>query len=325
REEYPKAELHYLIYDHTYPVVQNNPNIDKFILFNKKQSFSKLAKEIRTEKYEVVIDVLSNLKTAILTGFSGAEYRISYDKFYTRPVSSHVFSRKIQAITIGGAAIEKRLRMLSPLSCNFPAEIKPKIYLEPEEIKKAKQKLENSGIDLSRNLYMIGALGSSEMKTYPLEYLATLLDQIVEETNANLLFNYIPNQKKDVERLYEFCKSETQKNIHLDIYGNSLREFLSLTSHCDGLIGNEGGAVNMAKALEIPTFAIFSPPLNKENWNMYEDGEKNVSVHLRDFKPELFKAKPEKQLKTEWASLYEEFHPEMIQNELRKFLKTNSK
>ena len=139
REEYPKAELHYLIYDHTYPVVQNNPNIDKFILFNKKQSFSKLAKEIRTEKYEVVIDVLSNLKTAILTGFSGAEYRISYDKFYTRPVSSHVFSRKIQAITIGGAAIEKRLRMLSPLSCNFPAEIKPKIYLEPEEIKKAKQ------------------------------------------------------------------------------------------------------------------------------------------------------------------------------------------
>ena len=58
---------------------------------------------------------------------------------------------------------------------------------------------------------------------------------------------------------------------------------------------------------------------------MYEDGEKNVSVHLRDFKPELFKAKPEKQLKTEWASLYEEFHPEMIQNELRKFLKTNSK
>lgn len=325
RKEFPKAELHYLINAHTFPVVQNNPNIDRFVLYNKEQSFSKLAKKMKAENYNVVIDVLSNIKTAILTGLSGATYRISYDKFYTKPVSTHVFSRKIEPKTVGGSAIEKRLRMLTPLSANFPAEIKPKIFLQEDEIINAKQKLEEAGIDISRNLYMIGALGSSEKKTYPLKYLAKLLDQIVEETNAHLLFNYIPNQKTQVEKLFGFCSSATQKNIHLDIYGNSLREFLAITYHCDALIGNEGGAINMAKAMEVPTFAIFAPPLHKENWNMYEDGKKNISVHLRDFKPDMFVDKPEKQLKTEWENFYNEFHPGMIEEKLGKFLNMNSK
>ncbi len=325
RKEYPEAELHYLVFNHTFPVIQNNPNIDKTILYEKDQSFGNLARQIRNEKYDIVIDVLSNLKTAILTGISGAKSRISYDKFYTRLVSTHVFSRSIEAKTPGGAAIEKRLRLLSPLSSNFPAEIKPKIFLDVEETNAAKKKIENAGINLSRTLYMIGALGSSEKKTYPLSYLAKLLDQIVEETNANLLLNYFPAQKEEILKLYEFCNPKTQENIHLDIYGKSLREFLALTYHCDALIGNEGGAVNMAKALNVPTFAIFSPPLNKENWNMYEDGRTNVSVHLKDYKPEVFEKRTEDELKKDWKGLYEQFPAKLISKDLSQFLKINSK
>lgn len=325
RKEFPEAELHYMIYKNTYPVVQNNPNIDRFIMPEKDQSLSSLIRKVKKERYYAVVDVYSNLRTALLTGLSGAKFRIAYSKKYTRPICTHVFSRKIEAETIAGAAIEKRLRMLSPISNNFPKEIKPKIYLEEEEIACAKNLLEQSGIDPSENLYMIGALGSSVKKTYPLPYLAKLLDQIVEKTNASLLFNYIPSQRTEVDKLFNLCKPKTKEKIQLDIYGKSLREFLALTYHCDGLIGNEGGSVNMAKALNVPTFAIFSPPLNKENWNIYEDGKQNISVHLRDFNQEIFQAKPEKQLKKEWESLYQAFKPEYITSKLAEFLKINSK
>ncbi|MCH4823555.1 glycosyltransferase family 9 protein [Gramella lutea] len=325
RKEFPEAELHYMIYQNTFPVVQNNPNIDRIIMPEKDQSLRSLIKNAKNEGYYAVIDVYSNLRTALLTGLSGAKFRIAYSKKYTRPLCTHVFSRKIEAETSAGAAIEKRLRMLSPLSDNFPKEIKPKIYLKKEEVAQAKQLITDTGIDLSKNLYMIGALGSSPRKTYPLPYLAPLLDGIIEKTNANLLFNYIPSQKDDIEELYKLCQPETRNNIHLEIYGKSLREFLSLTYHCDGLIGNEGGSVNMAKALNIPTFAIFSPPLNKENWNIYEDGKRNISVHLRDYDSSIFKAKPEKQLKKDWERLYKAFKPEYITGELDKFLKINSK
>ncbi len=325
RKEFTEAELHYMIYEHTYPVVQNNPNIDKFIFTDKDRSLSSLIQMTKKEKYDAVIDVYSTLKTALITGFSGAKYRIAYNKKYTRPLCTHVFSRNIQAQTNAGAAIEKRMRMLTPLSSNFPLEIKPKIFLTEEEKKQAKQRLEKADIDLSKTLYMIGALGSSEKKTYPLPYLAEILDRIIAQTDANLLFNYIPSQKKDIEEIYQLCQPETQEHIHFDIYGKSLREFLALTSHCDALIGNEGGAVNMAKALDIPTFAIFSPSLNKENWNIYEDGEKNVSVHLKDYEPELFQNKTFKELSKDNSKLYNRLEPSLFADKLQHFLKQNSK
>ena len=180
---------------------------------DKGQSLSSMIKNAKKEQYYAIIDVYSNLRTALLTGLSGAQYRIAYSKKYTRPLCTHVFSREIIAQTNAGAAIEKRMRLLSPLSDNFPRAIKPKIYLKEEEKDLAKQKLENAGIDLSQSLYMIGALGSSEKKTYPLPYLAKLLDRIVQNTNSNLLLNYIPSQKSQVEKIDRKLRTkDSEKN-----------------------------------------------------------------------------------------------------------------
>ena len=41
RKRYPEAHLDYLINSHTLPVVQNNPNIDNFVLFTKEIENSK--------------------------------------------------------------------------------------------------------------------------------------------------------------------------------------------------------------------------------------------------------------------------------------------
>ena len=83
----------------------------------------------------------------------------------------------------------------------------------------------------------------------------------------------------DAFEIYNLCNKETQKHIKIDLIPGNLREFLAITKHCNALIGNEGGAVNMAKALDIPTFTIFSPWINKNDWNCFEDGKNNISVH----------------------------------------------
>ncbi|WP_347707201.1 glycosyltransferase family 9 protein [Gramella sp. Hel_I_59] len=319
RKEYPAAQLDYLIYKHTTPVVENNPFINNIIPFGRYQSYSGLARIIRSEKYNVVIDVLSNFKTSILTGISGAAVRISYDKVYTRRVSTHVFSRKMEAKTNAGEAIEKRLRLLSPLLDDIPLEIKPKIYLKNYEIEKAAETL-TSQISGSKKIIMVGVLGSNREKTYPLPYLAKLLDHIVEITDADILFNYIPIQQSYIDLFYDLCKTRTQKNIYLNIYRQNLREFLSLTYHCDALIGNEGGAINMAKALNIPTFAIYTPMINKSNWNIYEDGKQNVSVHIEDYYPYIIKPKSKIDKRTNEA-LYNQLVPKLIFPKLTKFLK----
>lgn len=330
RKAYPQAELHFMIHKNTAAVIENNPFIDSIIYYKPEEMknlfrFISFLKEIRNEQYDAVIDVYSKIATGLISLFSNAPIRTGFKKSYTKTLYTHTYDHKIQPTSSAGLAVERRLMLLKPLLEQAPEIVKPKIYLTKKEIHDAEELLIAAGINLEKPVVMIGVLGSSKSKTYPLPYMAKLLDEITKTTNAQILFNYIPNQKEEVTKLYKLCKKETQKSIFMDLYAKSLRGFIALTSHCEALIGNEGGAINMAKALNVPTFAIFSPQIKKENWSLFEDGKNNVSVHLKEFKPELFKDRPQKEIALNSGELYKELKPELILPELIRFLKLNSK
>ena len=324
KEKYPTAELHYLINSHTLPVVQNNPFIDKFILYTPEieKSYLKLwyfIASIRKNKYDAIIDVYSKLSSNLMSLFSNAPIKISYYKKQSLFVYNHNIKRKKHKTADQGLEITNRLLLLKPLGI-VKNSIKPKIYLTHQEISDSKTYLQHHTINFETPLFMISVLGSSNSKTYPLHYMAKVIDTIVKDTKGQILFNYIPSQSTEAKKVYDLCDIKTQKHIFFNVFGENLREFLAITKHCDALIGNEGGAINMAKALDIPTFSIFSPWINKVGWNMFEDGKKHVSAHLKDYKPELYE-KPEKSLKGESTILYEAFKPELFLDGLKHFLK----
>lgn len=319
RLKYPNAQLDYLINEHTFPVVENNPFIDNFIFFTKKEETSKKALfkfslAIRKQNYDVIIDVYSKLSSNIITAFSKAKTKISYRKSYSKSIYTH----NINLIKTGSnLAINNRLNLLTPLDIDSNT-IQPIIYLKEEEILQADIFLKNNGLQTNTPIYMISVLGSGPNKTYPFNYMAKVVDLIVSETKGQILFNYIPSQEKEAKDIFNLCKKTTQNNIFFNVYGNSLREFLAISSHCTALIGNEGGAINMAKALSIPTFAIFSPWIKKNAWNLFEN-DTNVCIHLKDYKPTLYNS-TEKNYKKESSDYYLQLTPDLFSKELKTFL-----
>lgn len=325
KAEHPDSELHYVINSHTFHVVNNNPYIDKYLFVTpemeqSKPKFLAFLKRIKQEKYDAVIDVYSKFSSNLMTKFSGAKIKISKHKWYTSYYYTHTFKEAKTPKTNAGLAVENRLQLLRPLCQKVPEMIRPKVYLSSAEIKASKRLLTEAHIDLSKPLFMISVLGSGNNKTYPLPHMATIIDCIVEQTEGQVLFNYIPKQLHEAKTVYNFCKKETRRRIYFEVFGKSLREFLAITHHCTAMVGNEGGAINMAKALDIPTFTIFSPWIQKEAWNMFEDGKKHVSVHLKDVKPELYEGKKAKELKIEALALYDTFPPKHIIPKLQSFL-----
>lgn len=324
---YPGAQVDYLIYPFTRPVVENNPNIDNIILFKEeyrksKKAFLTFLVGIRRAKYDIVIDAYGKLESNLVVGVSGAATKISFYKSYTSFVYTDTVRELPQPLTNAGTALENRLNLLGPLNPkNIPLDLKPRIYLTAEEIENGRKILESNAVDFSKKLFMIGVLGSGKSKTYPFPYMAQVLDFIVEQTGATLLFNYMPSQKDEAQAIFDLCQPATQGNIKINVVPGSIREFLSITQHCDALIGNEGGAVNMAKALNIPTFTLFSTWIKKEAWNSFEDGKDNVSVHLKDFKPDLYGGKSPKEMKKEALRLYDAFTPDLVLPALERYLK----
>ena len=326
KERYPNAQLHYLINSHTHPVVQHHPCIDEFVFVTPKIEHSYIAfyrflKQIRKQQYDAVIDVYGKLSSHLITAFSGATIKIGYRKKQSRFIFTHNIQRIKTPQNQASLAIENRLRLLAPLQIDFKP-LTPKIYLQPEELSTAKSLLAMHDIDPTKPLYMISVLGSNHAKTYPAAYMAQLLNAIVEvKEDAQLLFNYIPKQEKEARESYNLTKPNTQQHIFLDLFGKSLREFLALTAHCDAMIGNEGGAVNMAKALNIPTFIIFSPHLNKANWFGEVETGDHQAVHLSDFTDHseadviAAKASPE--------TYYLKFKPTFIEPKIKAFVKNH--
>lgn len=327
KDRFRESEIHYLINSHTTAVLENNPFIDQQIIFSPEMEESislrkGLKNTLKQEQYDVVIDVYSKLGSAEITKATRAKLRIGYTKWYTKWAYTHTYSYAKKPKTIAGLAIENRMQLLAPLDVYFPEYLKPKIYLTTSEKRAAQQTLVNNGISLEKPLVMISLLGSSPEKTYPLPYMAALLDHLAATTVSQLLLNYIPKQQGQVDALLTLVKEKTRIQIYDKVYGKSVRTFLALTSHCNAIIGNEGGAINMAKAIDIPSFSIFSPWITREAWGLFE-GESNSSFHIEDMNPTLYMDRKLNSIKTEYAFYYKEMKPEHIFPSLDRFVKKN--
>ena len=328
RTAYPDAQIDYLVYESTVPVLEGNHSFDNLILFkeihrNSNREFLKLALKIRREKYDLVIDAYSKLESWVFVFFSGAKRRISYKKpwrsfLYTDNVPFAMFPR-----TNMGLAVERRLSLLKPLNLNIPIDPLPKLFVTDRENREAFALFEKHGLDKGRKTVMISLLGSEYVKTYPFEFMAKVIDQVADNHNVNIVFNYFPKQADEARKIYDACSANTKSKIYFDLLGDDLRTFIAIMNNCDVIVGNDGGAINMAKSLGKASFTIFSPWIEKKIWATFEDGIHHRSVHLKEFKPQLFEGYSEKELKAMTPELYLEFPPELFSDQLESFLDTN--
>ncbi|GET26674.1 glycosyltransferase family 9 protein [Prolixibacter sp. NT017] len=323
RRMYPEAQIDYMVYAFTREMAENNPNIDNIIIFNdsdrKVGNLLKFACKIRKAKYDIVIDAYTKMDSWVTTRLSGAKKRISYKKFGRGLYYNILVDKHSRPASIAGPVIEERLALLEPLKKEgIEYDPYPRLYLTDEEKAEGKQLLREAGVDLEKEIIVAGIYGSVENKTYPEDYMLEVIQHLMENYSAQIILNYFPNQKDAARAFAE--KLGNPELVFSGLTGKSLRELAKIVTHADAYIGNDCGHTNLAKALEIPTFTIFSPFIARESWGIFDDGKKNLSVHLNDFKPELIQGKPYKLLKQESSVLYRDFLPEMVIGKLDTYL-----
>lgn len=318
---HPNSTIHFMCYPNCTDVLLGNPNIDSIIVLPtevKKSyvSFFKFIFEIKSNKYDILIDAYGKLETNLITLFSGANTKISYYKWYSSLVYNHNISRLSKdIISIYGQAIDNRLLLLQPLNLE-KINPYPKLYVAPKDNQDALTLFEKHKINKDKKIVMFSLLGSEKAKTYPLEYMAEVVEYVSNNKDVTILFNYFPSQIEDAKIIYNLCSKKTQEKIHFDLLANDLSSFIAIMELCDVIIGNDGGAINMAKALNKPSFTIFSAHVEKNDWATFEDGVQNISVHLNDYKPELIDNLPNKEIKSNSATLYNEFTPDLFKDQI---------
>ncbi|CEK12148.1 glycosyltransferase family 9 protein [Legionella hackeliae] len=324
RKVLPKAEIHYLINKESLPVLDGNPNINRIITIYPENrasvsAFIKFALQIRREQYDIVIDAYTKLESWFIVWLCQAKYRISYKKKYRTFLYTHNLCRDSFKGTSYGSAIDLKLLLVQPFLNDAAPDCFPQIFLSNEEKQKASFLFKKHQIPSKKTL-MLNILGSCPLKTYPPEFMAILINQIVEQVDVNILFNFLPHQKDIARRIYDLCSKKVQKNIFFELSNYDLRTFIIIMNHCDGIIGNEGGAIHIAKALNKPSFTIFSPWIKKREWSTFEDDIYHVAVHLCDFKTDLYENITEQSIKEKTPELFKELKPEFIWPKLSSYI-----
>ncbi len=327
KQMYPDAVIDYMVYDYTSGVIENNPNIQNIVKIDEKKlknifNLIKLALKIRKFKYDIIFDPYAKFQSRAICLLSNAKIRVGFKKRTEDPVLNfytHSIPFLKEKTRSCGKSIEDRVHLATAV---FPIEnpiFEPKIYLTEKE--KEYNKLKK----YQKPIIMFGILGSTPQKTIPYAYITELIDFVTEHYDVYVLFNYAPNQKSDAESIYNNCKHKDA--IIFDIYEDSIRGFIQLMNKCDILIANEGGTVHIAKALNKPTFTIFSPYVLKEHWASFEDGIFHTSVHLLEEKPDLFSEdrSVRRKIEEDPSFMYNQLTPEIILPKLSTFLNRHLK
>lgn len=318
KELYPDCHVAYVANASTLAVLQGNPYIDRVWVFEKEMDRSAIKffgflLAVRKERFDAVFDAYGKLQSNLISFFARSPLKIAYDKWYSRWIYHENLLPIKDERTDLATAIRARLKLLEPISgaAAIP-ELHPSLYVEESERIREREQMEQAGIDTRAPLLMVTALGSSDFKTYPLDYLAQLLDGLaVQCPGLQFALNYMPAQRPRIEELYRLCHPNTRKQIFIEYYADSLRSFIAAVSLCQGVLGNEGGGINIGKALRVPTFCLFNPSITKKAWHSDSRPEQR-GIHLRDFRPEVFENKGLKQIREENETLYRIFAPDLL-------------
>ncbi len=270
---FPEAEIHFLLNANIAPLYQGHPHIDKIITYDKndnKPFISYLRKTWQTmhqNKYDVIIDMRSTIRTLFFSLFSlRTPFRIGYKKKYTHFLLSHSIDIKEKRRTLD--MVQQDLLLAQPLSALKEIQYTNKfsLFLTEEEKMNFRNYMEHEGIDFNKPVVLIGVTTKLAHKMWNKEYMKDVLNRILTiHENLQLIFNYAPgHEENEAKEMYE--ELGRHKNIKINIQASSLRELAALCSNCSFYFGNEGGTRHMVQALQIPSFAIYSPSASKKTW-----------------------------------------------------------
>lgn len=243
KKQYKNSEIHFLANSGTMAVLENNPHIDhaieyKSVYSESLKSFYGFIKTIQIQNYDVVIDAYCKVLSSIISWRSKAPIRVSFQKWYSQYVYTRTVKRRKISETIASTAIENRLLLVNEPSKVNSMIFMPRIYLTDSEKIGGKNILKKHGL-FGKRLIMFSILGSSESKSYPVEYLTKVISYIASNSNTHFLLNYMPNQIDYVKDIFNILPSSIKHRVHFEPYGKGLRQFLALLYWCDALIGNE--------------------------------------------------------------------------------------
>ncbi|MDD8018622.1 MAG: glycosyltransferase family 9 protein [Bacteroidota bacterium] len=249
KRQFPHLKIDFLCEQFAADVVRGNPNINDVITFNKKkESALSLIQKIREKKYDVVVDLFGNPRSALVTKLSGASCRIGF------PFRGRRYAYTDYVTPRGGEVhnVDFNLDVLRHFHIPIVSS-HPYFPYSEEELTFAQQWTSENELNDSK-IIGINPSGGWYTKRWPKEKFALLADNLAVELQAKIILFWGPGEHEDVKKIQSLMKQSS-----IVIPSTTLKQMGALLKQCSYLVSNDSGPMHIAASLGVPALGIFGP------------------------------------------------------------------
>ena len=249
RLAFPDAQIDYLTEPSSVDVLSGNPFLNHIHVHDRlKMTGVRLVRLIRHQRYDLVIDLFGNPRTALITRLSGARYRVGY-RFRGRTYAYNIMTEP------RGAAVHNTQFNLDALEAIGVAIQDRNIYFQfaPEDEAYVSEVLSRSGVS-RQFLVGVNTGGGWYTKRWGLDRYAELADRLVDTYRATIVLTWGPGQLPEVEKIRSLMKHKP-----FIPPATSLKQLGALLKHCRCVISNDSGPMHIAAAVGTPVLGIYGP------------------------------------------------------------------
>ena len=248
-EYFPEAQIDFLVDEFASGVVTGNPWIKEVITFDRKKNSSVgIIRRVRNKKYDLVIDLFSNPRSAIIAGLSGAGIRVGY------PFRWRKYAYNLLVPPRGGEVHNIDFNLDALRRLEIPVHhLQPLFPVTKEAAQFASEWIGANQLG-GKLIVGMNPSGGWYTKRWGLDHYARLGDEIGEKYQASIILLWGPGEEEDVRSIQRMMKAPSWI-----IPRTSLVQLGAIIRHCAYVVSNDSGPMHIAASLDVPTLGIFGP------------------------------------------------------------------
>ena len=277
RAALPSAYIAYMGEKEAVSLLEHNPSLDEVIPFDfsvpSVVEQTRVGFLLRRRKFDLVIDLFGNPRSALLTYLSGARVRVGID----RPGRGKLYTMRIQDDGKPKTAIGFHEQFLRALG--IPTDpARTEIILTNDERRNAARLLasleERAPVGDARPPIIglhVGATWPAKM--WLPERFGELADMIRSQLGAQVVLTAGPKDKETIARVVAAGSSA------LAVPVLPLRQLAAVIAQCSVFVSNDAGPMHIAPAVGVPTIGLFGPG-EDDIWFPYSRSDGHVPLRM---------------------------------------------
>ncbi len=247
RNEFPEARIDFLVESFAASVLEGNPHIDNIVTYDTRiESSLSIIMKVRKNKYDMVIDLFGNPRTAIITILSGAQVRVGFPFKWRRLAYNIIVPPRSESVH----NVEFNLDAMRHIGIQVHDSY-PRFYLDEPSIEFARSFMEAENLKPS-GFITVNIGGGWDAKRWPIDKFIVLSNAIASQLRQSVVALYGPAEEKEAREICDFSPAILAPRT-------SLKQMGAILKASQLLITNDSGPMHIAAALGVPTLAIFGP------------------------------------------------------------------